>query len=68
MCQRMKEFTPREFEKILNSNGFHYSHHSSNHKNYKRDGLDKVITVNFHNRIMSRPMAKRLLKEAGIEL
>jgi predicted RNA binding protein YcfA (HicA-like mRNA interferase family) len=64
----MKEFTPREFEKILLSNGFILSHYSSNHKNYKKDGFPRVITVNFHDKIMSRPMAKRLLKDAEIIL
>lgn len=68
MSQRMKEFTPREFEKILLSNGFHFSHASSNHRNYKRDGFPRVITVNFHNRTMNRPMARRLLKECGIKI
>lgn len=65
---RMKEFTPKEFESILLANGFRYSHHSSNHVNYKKDGFPKIITVNFHNRVMNRPMAKRLLKECGIDL
>jgi predicted RNA binding protein YcfA (HicA-like mRNA interferase family) len=63
----MREFTPKEFESILLKNGFHYSHHSSNHKNYKKDGFPKIITVNFHERIMNRCITRRLLKECGIE-
>jgi predicted RNA binding protein YcfA (HicA-like mRNA interferase family) len=64
----MKEFTPKEFESILLRNGFHLAHYSSNHKNYKRDGFERVITVNFHERLMNRCIARRLLKECGIEI
>lgn len=65
---RMRGFTPREFADILIQNGYYHCHHSSNHYNFKKDGCSKIITVNFHDRKeMSRPICKRLLKEAGLE-
>jgi predicted RNA binding protein YcfA (HicA-like mRNA interferase family) len=66
---RMKGFTPKEFADLLIANGWKYSHHSSNHYNYCKDGCTKIMTVNFHfKKEMSRPLCKRLLKEAGINI
>jgi predicted RNA binding protein YcfA (HicA-like mRNA interferase family) len=63
---RMQGYSPREFTAILNANGWHYNHHSSNHMNFSKDGCSRIITVSFHGKEINRCIAKRLLKEANI--
>jgi len=62
---RMQGFSPREFTGILISNGWHRSH-GGTHVSFVKNGCNRIITLPFHGRELSRPLAKRLLKEANI--
>ena len=64
----MREYPIRDFIRILNENGWFHEHHSSNHYVYSKNGFPNKLTVNFHERTVRPVIAKRLLKEAGIEL
>lgn len=64
----MREFTVKEFIDIITSQGWTHDHHSSNHFVYSKTGFPNKLTVNFHNRTMNPCIAKRLLKEAKINL
>lgn len=60
----MKQYTHREFVKIVKANGFHYNRHSGDH----------AIYVNDNGRHISIPaklesvIARRLIKEYDLEL
>jgi predicted RNA binding protein YcfA (HicA-like mRNA interferase family) len=63
---KMKGYSPREFESLLFSSGWVFSHSKGTHKSYTKAGFPKIITLPFHEREISRPLSKRLMKEAGI--
>jgi predicted RNA binding protein YcfA (HicA-like mRNA interferase family) len=64
--RRMKGFSPKSFIALLTENGWELSHHKSNHYTYRHPGKKNIITVPDHQGELSRPLAKRLLKEAGL--
>jgi len=63
----MKGYTPNEFAKILNEYGWEFSRKNRRHHTYEKQGYEKIITVPFHKKEISRPLAQRLLKMAGIK-
>lgn len=63
---RMQGYSPEEFADLLIGNGWRLAHRKSNHASYTKTGRSNLITISFHGKELSRPLAKRLLKEAGI--
>lgn len=60
----MKQYTHREFVKIVKANGFHYDRHSGDHAIYLNDkGRHISIPAKLENVI-----ARRLIKENSLEL
>ena len=55
---RTKEFSCREFEQILNKNGFKYHHQKGDHRIWKRNSEIIVVTKK-----LNKMVARRLLKE-----
>jgi len=60
-------YTPEKFIAILIANGWQFSHCKSNHYTYKKENVKSIITVPTHKREISRPIACKLLKLAGIK-
>ena len=60
-------YSPARFIEILIDNGWEFSHCKSNHRTYKKENHKQIITVPTHKREMSRPIASKLLKLAGIK-
>jgi len=63
---RMQNYTPKKFINILIKHGFEFSHRKSNHVSYVKDGMEKIITIPVDRKEICKPLAKRLLKDAGI--
>lgn len=60
----MKQYTHREFVKIVKANGFHYDRHSGDHAIYLNDkGRHISIPAKLESVI-----ARRLIKENSLEL
>lgn len=60
----MKQYTHREFVKIVKANGFHYDRHSGDHAIYLNDkGRHISIPAKLESAI-----ARRLIKENSLEL
>jgi predicted RNA binding protein YcfA (HicA-like mRNA interferase family) len=59
-------YTPKKLIGILIANGWEFSHKKSNHITYKKDNCRSIITVPTHKQELSRPIAVKLLKIAGI--
>lgn len=60
----MKQYTHREFVKIVKANGFHYDRHSGDHAIYLNDkGRHISIPAKLESVI-----ARRLIKENNLEL
>jgi predicted RNA binding protein YcfA (HicA-like mRNA interferase family) len=59
-------YTPQKFIGLITANGWKFSHKKSNHITYKKDNVKSIITVPTHKRELSRPIAMKLLKIAGI--
>jgi predicted RNA binding protein YcfA (HicA-like mRNA interferase family) len=64
----MRGYTARQLVNILTDNGWMLKHSKGSHFTYFKDGMPNVVTVTYHcdSAEVCRPMAKRLLKEAGI--
>lgn len=60
----MKQYTHREFVKIVKANGFHYDRHSGDHAIYLND---KGRHISIPARLESI-IARRLIKENSLEL
>ena len=59
---KTKEFSPREFERILINNGFVYVNCKGSHKHYKRGSELVVIPHTKCNKMIAR----RLIKEHNL--
>ena len=64
----MREYSVKDFVKILNDNSWFHDHHSSNHYSFSKIGFPNKIVVNHHERTVRPVIAKRLLKEAKINI
>lgn len=63
----MKGYKAQEIIKLLIDNGWKLSHYSSNHYTYEKSDCNNIITVPTHRRKeISRPVACKILKMAGI--
>lgn len=60
----MKQYTHREFVKIVKANGFHYDRHSGDHAIYLND---KGRHISIPTKLES-VIARRLIKENSLEL
>ena len=60
----MKQYTHREFVKIVKANGFHYDRHSGDHAIYLND-KGKHISIPAK---LESVIARRLIKENSLEL
>ena len=63
---RMQGYTYREFSDLLKNNGWQPQHRKSSHVTYSKPNCNKIITLVADKKELSRPLCKRLLKEAGI--
>lgn len=63
---RMREYTPKEFIHILKENGWQLCRNNSNHITFRHPEFTNIVTVPCHQKTVSLPLAKRLLKEAKI--
>ena len=63
---RMKGYTYRDMADILRKNGWEINHRKSSHVSFKKSNCDKIVTIVADKKELSRPLCKRLLKEAGI--
>lgn len=62
----MKGYSPKEFADLLGDYGWQCSRRTRMHHTYVKDNCRDIITIPFHQKEICRPMAKRLLKMAGI--
>lgn len=60
---RAKKFSNREFEQILDKNGFKFHRQKGDHKIYKRNS-EIIVT----NKNMNKMVIRRLLKEHHLKL
>lgn len=60
----MKKYTYRELVKLIESNGYEFVSHKK-HAKYAKGS--KTLVIPKPNGELSRPLVKRILKEAGIE-
>lgn len=58
-----KQFSSKEFSRILLNNGFQYEYCKGSHKHYRRGKELAVIPVNNANKMLCR----RLIKEFNLE-
>lgn len=58
---------PKEVEKILLKNGYKLIRSSGSHKTYKKDGVQNLVTIPFHNKDLKMGTLKSILKQAGLE-
>lgn len=69
MCE-MKGFSPREFKALLIKNGWRFNRKNGSHSTYIKEGTDYIVTFvdkgSSHGKELSRPMVKRIIKEAGL--
>lgn len=61
----MKEYTVREFSKILKQNGWERSCINGSHAIYRKKGKTPIV-VPVIRKCISMPLAKRLIKEHGL--
>jgi predicted RNA binding protein YcfA (HicA-like mRNA interferase family) len=64
----MISYKPREISSIIEHNGWTYRRQTGSHKIYDKDGCKINIAIPFGKKEICLPMAKRILKEAGIKL
>ena len=63
---RMQGYSPKEFVTILMSCGWELSHKNGTHHTYANPNNNRIITVPMSRKEICRPLAKRLMKQAGI--
>lgn len=59
----MKQYTQREFIRVVKKNGFHYNRHSGDHTIYVKDG--KHISIPHR---LNSVIALRLIKENNLNI
>jgi predicted RNA binding protein YcfA (HicA-like mRNA interferase family) len=66
----MHGYSAREFKALLNKNGWVFSRKNGSHATYIKDGVDYIITFSDKGsnkgKELSRPMIKRIIKEAHL--
>ena len=60
----MKQYTIRDFKRILKDNGYEYVRCKGDHSTYRKD--ERVLTVNVVN--LKPIVANRLIKEYGLRV
>jgi predicted RNA binding protein YcfA (HicA-like mRNA interferase family) len=65
MCE-MRGYSPREFKMILDKNGWKPNHQKGTHCTYIKDGMSYHITFSDKGKELSRPLVKRIIKEAHL--
>ena len=59
-------YTFKQISNLLEENGWIYKRQKGSHKIYCKIGYINNIAIPFNREEICRPMAKRILKEAGI--
>jgi predicted RNA binding protein YcfA (HicA-like mRNA interferase family) len=67
----MRGYSPREFKAILEKNGWKQSRkQNGSHLTYYKENVNYIVTFvdkgSSHGKELSRPMVKRIIKEAGL--
>ena len=64
----MKQYTERQFEKVLKKNGFKYERQGKgDHRVYMNsNGVHVSIPYSSGGNVLSLPVARRLIKENGL--
>jgi predicted RNA binding protein YcfA (HicA-like mRNA interferase family) len=62
----MISYKPREISSMIENNGWIYKRSNGSHRIYSKSGCNTNIVIPFGGKEVSLPMAKRLLKEAGV--
>ncbi len=62
----MKGYSFKEFQKILEDNNWKIKSCKGDHYTFEKNNTLNIITVPYRRKEICRPLAKRLLKEAGI--
>lgn len=64
----MRGYSPREFKEILHRNGWSFSRKAGSHSTYRKVGNSYIVTFvdkgSSHGKELSRPLIKRIIKEA----
>lgn len=63
---RAKEYTPREFVRLLKANGYTYNRSNGDHDIYVN--ADNGRTISFKSTDINRMIAKRLIKEHKLKV
>jgi predicted RNA binding protein YcfA (HicA-like mRNA interferase family) len=65
----MRRITARQLDDTLMMNGWEFKRQKGSHRTYSKNGIPYIISFPYHsaNEEVSRPMAQRLLRQAGIE-
>lgn len=66
MSSHMQEYSPKKFVALLIQKGWYLDHKKSTHFTYAHPKSNKIITIPVARKEISRPLAKRLLKEMEI--
>jgi predicted RNA binding protein YcfA (HicA-like mRNA interferase family) len=62
----MKGYSPREFKDLLAKNGWKLLNTKGSHKTYIKENDPYHITFSDKGKELSRPLVKRLIKEAKL--
>lgn len=63
---KMKGYSPREFMKLLVSNGWRFDRGDGSHVTYIKPGEHGIVTFPDKGKELSRPLVSRLIKEAHL--
>lgn len=64
---RMQGYKAKEFINLLLHNGWEEDRKNGSHITFIKDGFKNIVTIPCHKHTeLSRPLTKRLLKEAGL--
>lgn len=63
---RLRPLKPREAERILLDNGFHFDHQTGSHRVYKHAATGRTVVVPFHPRDLPVWLIHRIARQAGL--
>lgn len=64
----MRGITTKQFSELLLQYGWQIGHRKSSHITFVKTGVNYHITIVQRKGEISRPLAQRLLKQAGIQM
>ena len=63
----MKQYTPKELVKIFRKDGWEIKANGC-HIKMTKENINYTVSIPNHEKIVSMPLARRLLKESGVNI